>query len=209
MGAALLRQIECDPEVALAGVVERGGKLPAGDVLVDFTNPSATTHLLGQAVMARMAVVLGTTGLDAVGEAAVRAAATAVPVVWAANTSLGVTVLAALVERAAAALQGYDLGVFEMHHRHKLDAPSGTALALGRAAAAGASKTVESVGMASLRGGEEIGVHTVTIAGPQERLELTHRSFSRDVYAAGAVRAALWLRDRTPSLYTMKDVLGL
>ena len=141
--------------------------------------------------------------------------------------ALGVNILLALVEKTASMLDpGYDIEVLEMHHRHKIDAPSGTALALGRAAAAGRQVKLESVwrksrdghtgarptgeiGFATLRGGEEVGVHTVMFAAAGERLELSHRAFSRETYAAGAVRAAQWLAGRKPGLYGMKDVLGL
>ena len=146
---------------------------------------------------------------------------------WAANMSLGINILLALVEKTASMLDpAYDIEVLEMHHRHKIDAPSGTALALGRAAAAGRQVKLEDVwrksrdghtgarpageiGFATLRGGEEVGVHTVMFAAAGERLELSHRAFSRETYASGAVRAALWLQGKTPGLYGMKDVLGL
>ena len=145
----------------------------------------------------------------------------------AANFSIGVNLLLALSEKVAATLgPDYDVEIVEMHHRHKIDAPSGTALALGKAAAAGRKVELEKVwrksrdghtgarpageiGFATLRGGEEVGVHTVMFAAAGERLELSHRSFSRETYASGAVRAALWLEGRKPGLYGMKDVLGL
>ena len=152
-------------------------------------------------------MVIGTTGLDPQQTAAIHEAAKKVPIMWAANMSLGVNILLALVEKTASMLDpSYDIEVLEMHHRHKIDAPSGTALALGRAAAAGRQVKLEKVwrksrdghtgarptgeiGFATLRGGEEVGVHTVMFAAAGERLELSHRAFSRETYAAGAVRA--------------------
>jgi 4-hydroxy-tetrahydrodipicolinate reductase len=157
----------------------------------------------------------------------VHEAAKKIPILWAANMSIGINVLLALIEKTASMLDpAYDIEVLEMHHRHKIDAPSGTALALGRAAAAGRQVKLEEVwrksrdghtgarpsgeiGFATLRGGEEVGVHTVMFAAAGERLELSHRAFSRETYASGAVRGALWLQGKTPGLYGMKDVLGL
>jgi 4-hydroxy-tetrahydrodipicolinate reductase len=172
-------------------------------------------------------MVIGTTGLDPAQTALIHEAAKQVPIMWAANMALGVNILLALVEKTASMLDpSYDIEVLEMHHRHKIDAPSGTALALGRAAAAGRQVKLEDVwrksrdghtgarptgeiGFATLRGGEEVGVHTVMFAAAGERLELSHRSFSRETYAAGALRAAQWLAGKKPGLYGMKDVLGL
>ena len=172
-------------------------------------------------------MVIGTTGLDPQQTTAIHEAAKRIPILWAANMSLGINILLALVEKTAAMLDpAYDIEVLEMHHRHKIDAPSGTALALGRAAAAGRQVKLEEVwrksrdghtgarpsgeiGFATLRGGEEVGVHTVMFAAAGERLELSHRAFSRETYASGAVRSALWLQGKSPGLYGMKDVLGL
>jgi 4-hydroxy-tetrahydrodipicolinate reductase len=174
-----------------------------------------------------VAMVIGTTGLSPEQAKRVEAAAARTPIMWAANMSLGVNILHALVERTAALLDpAYDIDILEMHHRHKIDAPSGTALALGRAAAAGRQVKLEEVwrktrdghtgarpageiGFATLRGGDEVGFHTVMYAGTGERLELTHRAFSREIYAAGAMKAAQWAIGRKPGLYDMKDVLGL
>jgi 4-hydroxy-tetrahydrodipicolinate reductase len=158
----------------------------------------------------------------------VRAAARAVAIVWPPNTSLGVTLMLALVEEAARRLApDWDIEILEMHHRHKVDAPSGTALALGRAAAAGRGIDLDSasergrdgitgprrdgaIGFAALRGGDAAGDHTVIFAGAGERLEFTHRAASRQIFAKGAIRAAQWLGEgRPPGLYGMKDVLGL
>jgi 4-hydroxy-tetrahydrodipicolinate reductase len=189
--------------------------------------PAATVAHARVCVDTGVSMVIGTTGLDPDQTRAIHEAAKKVPILWAANMSLGVNILLALVEKSASMLDpAYDIEILEMHHRHKIDAPSGTALALGRAAAAGRQVKLEDVwrksrdghtgarpageiGFATLRGGEEVGVHTVMFAAGGERLELSHRSFSRETYASGAVRAALWLKDKKPGLYGMKDVLGL
>ena len=199
----------------------------AAKVVIDFTVPAATAAHATLAAQKGVAMVIGTTGLDAAQTKAVHEAANKVPVMWAANMSLGVNILLALVEQTARLLDpAYDIDILEMHHRHKIDAPSGTALALGRAAAAGRAVKLEEVwrksrdghtgarpageiGFATLRGGDEVGFHTVHYAGIGERLELTHRAFSREIYANGAVKAALWTEGREAGLYTMKDVLGL
>ena len=196
-------------------------------VVIDFTVPAATAAHAAIAAQKGVGMVIGTTGLDAAQTKTVHEAAAKVPVMWAANMSLGVNILLALVEQTARLLDpNYDIDILEMHHRHKIDAPSGTALALGRAAAAGRQVKLEDVwrksrdghtgarpsgeiGFATLRGGEEVGVHTVMFAAAGERLELNHRAFSRETYASGAVRSALWLQGKTPGLYGMKDVLGL
>ena len=199
----------------------------AANAVIDFTIPAATVAHAAIAAAKGVSMVIGTTGLDPAQSAAIHDAAKKVPIVWAANMALGVNILLALIEKTASMLDpSYDIEVLEMHHRHKIDAPSGTALALGRAAAAGRQVKLEEVwrksrdghtgarpageiGFATLRGGEEVGVHTVMFAAAGERLELSHRSFSRETYAAGAVRAAQWLEGKKPGLYGMKDVLGL
>jgi hypothetical protein len=170
--------------------------------------------------------VIGTTGIDEAGEAKIRAAARHARIVKSGNMSLGVTLLAALVRKAAAALgEDFDIEVLEMHHRHKIDAPSGTALLLGNAAAEGRgldlkSRSIRSrdghtgarpqgdIGFATLRGGSVVGEHTVMFAGPAERIEFTHKAESRDIFARGAVRAARWAMDKKRS-HSMADVLGL
>ena len=208
-------------------VDESAAAIAAADAVIDFTVPVATVAHATIAAARGVSMVIGTTGLDPAQAAAIHEAAKKVPVVWAANMALGVNILLALIEKTASMLDpSYDIEVLEMHHRHKIDAPSGTALALGRAAAAGRKVQLEEVwrksrdghtgarpageiGFATLRGGEEVGVHTVMFAAAGERLELSHRSFSRETYAAGAVRAAQWLAGRKPGLYGMKDVLGL
>lgn len=201
--------------------------IAAADAMIDFTVPAATVAHAKIAADKGVAMVIGTTGLDPTQTALIHEAARKVPIMWAANMALGVNILLALVEKTASMLDpAYDIEILEMHHRHKIDAPSGTALALGKAAAAGRKVELDKVwrksrdghtgarpsgeiGFATLRGGEEVGVHTVMFAAAGERLELSHRSFSRETYASGAVRAALWLEGRKPGLYGMKDVLGL
>lgn len=199
----------------------------AADVVIDFSAPAATAAHARVAETARKAMVIGTTGLDAFETRALEEVARLVPMVWAPNMSIGVTLLAAMVERAARTLdETYDIEIVEMHHRHKVDAPSGTALALGRAAAAGRNVKLDSVwrkirdgqtgarprgeiGFATLRGGDVVGDHTVIFAADGERIEFGHKASSRQVFAKGAVRAARWLAGKPAGLYTMKDVLGL
>ena len=247
MGQMLIREIARTEGYELSGALEGPGSnalgteaakgikivadaaaaIGAAQVVIDFTVPAATVAHARIAADKGVAMVIGTTGLSPEQTAAVHEAAKKVPIMWAANMALGVNVLMALVERTAALLDpAYDIEVLEMHHRHKIDAPSGTALALGRSAAVGRKVELEKVwrksrdghtgarptgeiGFATLRGGEEVGVHTVFFAAAGERLELSHRSFSREGYAAGAVRAAKWLEGKKPGLYGMKDVLGL
>lgn len=199
----------------------------ASDVVLDFTVPAASTAHARLAANRGRALVLGTTGLDEGQADAVRAAAKRAPIVWAANFSLGVNLLTSLVEQAARVLgEEFDLEVLEMHHRHKVDAPSGTALALGRAAARGrridlsaksqrvrdghtGPRRAGDIGFATLRGGDVAGEHTVMFAGPSERIELTHRAGSRQIFVRGAIRAARWIAAQPPGLYDMPDVLGL
>lgn len=197
------------------------------DVVVDFTIPEATTDHARLAAQAGAAMVIGTTGLDKAQAEVIEAAARHVPIVWAPNMSVGVTVLLALSEQVAGLLgpDDYDIEIVEMHHRHKIDAPSGTALGLGRAVAAGRGVDLDSVykaardghtgarprgeiGFAVLRGGDVVGEHSVVFAGEGERITLGHIAGSRKVFAAGAVRAALWTRGRPAGLYSMKHVLG-
>ena len=206
---------------------DSAASIRAARCVIDFTVPEATVAHARVAADKGVSMVIGTTGLDPQQTAAIHEAARKVPILWAANMSIGINILLALVEKTAAMLDpAYDIEVLEMHHRHKIDAPSGTALALGRAAAAGRQVKLEEVwrksrdghtgarptgeiGFATLRGGEEVGVHTVMFAAAGERLELSHRAFSRETYASGAVRGALWLQGKSPGLYGMKDVLGL
>jgi 4-hydroxy-tetrahydrodipicolinate reductase len=208
-------------------VSDAAAAIGAANAVIDFTVPAATVAHAGIAADKGTSMVIGTTGLNPEQTAAIHDYAKRVPILWAANMSMGINILLALVEKTAAMLDpAYDIEVLEMHHRHKIDAPSGTALALGRAAAAGRRVKLEDIwrksrdghtgarpageiGFATLRGGEEVGVHTVMFAAAGERLELSHRAFSRETYASGAVRAALWLQGKKPGLYGMKDVLGL
>ena len=195
--------------------------------LIDFTVPKATLALAELSAQARIVHVIGTTGIDKDGDEKIRAAARHARIVKSGNMSLGVNLLAALVRKVAASLgEDFDIEVLEMHHKHKIDAPSGTALLLGQAAAEGrkidlAKSSVRArdghtgarpqghIGFATLRGGSVVGEHTVMFSGPDERIELTHKAASREIFARGAVRAALWAKDKKPGLYSMADVLEL
>ncbi|PZQ60128.1 MAG: 4-hydroxy-tetrahydrodipicolinate reductase [Sphingomonas taxi] len=199
----------------------------AADVLVDFSTPAALESHLAAAVAARTPIVIGTTGLLATHHALIEQAADLIPVLQTGNTSLGVTLLNILVREAAARLGAdWDIEVVEMHHRHKVDAPSGTALLLGEAAAAGrgtrlaevrvdsraglvGARSEGTIGFASLRGGSVVGDHMVVFAGEGERIEIGHRGEDRTIFARGAVKAALWLAGRAPGRYDMAEVLGL
>jgi 4-hydroxy-tetrahydrodipicolinate reductase len=251
MGQAIIAQIADWPGLVLAGAVERAGHAscgrPAGpghpetltvcsnvgaiarncDVLIDFSAPHALAASLDAAQEGRCALVVGTTGLEAGHHAAIDAAARDIAVLQAANTSLGVTLLARLVEQAARALgPDWDIEIAELHHRLKVDAPSGTALALGEAAAAGrgidlarhsdrgrngitGARVEGRIGFASLRGGSAAGDHMVLLASDGERIELWHRAENRDIFARGALKAAQWLAGKPAGRYTMADVLGL
>jgi 4-hydroxy-tetrahydrodipicolinate reductase len=220
---------------ALAGIEELGLTLgdkaeavfAASDVVLDFTSPAATLAHAALAAASGKAHVIGTTGIDAAGEAKLAEAAARAPIVYAGNMSLGVNLLAELVTQVARALDpAWDIEIVEMHHRHKVDAPSGTALLLGRAAASGRNVKLDevadrgrdgvtgarksgSIGFTALRGGDVVGEHSVIFATEGERVELTHKATSREIFARGALRAARWATGRKPGLYAMKDVLGL
>ena len=254
MGRMLVQTVLQTEGARLAGGIEREGHpaigedlgalvglpaigLGAGDdpatlfvdaeVVIDFSSPAALLTYAPLAAAHGTALVVGTTGLADAHRAALHEAAHAAPVVVAANMSAGVNLLLGLTRRVAAVLgDDYDIEIVEMHHRHKVDAPSGTALALGEAAAAGRGVSLQqaavrsrdghtgarpqgAIGFATLRGGDVVGEHTVIFAADGERIELTHKATSRTVFARGAVRAALWCRDRAPGLYSMRDVLGL
>ena len=254
MGRMLIREIAGTEGCALAGgVVKPGGAalgqdlgmlgtlgrlgleatddpdqlLRSADVVIEFTGPAATAEHATLAARAGTPLVIGTTGLESDDEAAVREASKSVPIVWAANTSLGINLLLGLVEQVAQRLgPDWDIEILEMHHRQKIDAPSGTALALGRVAATARGVVFEeaaergrdgitgprrsgSIGFAALRGGDNIGEHHVLFAGMGEQLTLSHRATNRAIYATGAVRAARWVVGRTPGLYGMREVLGL
>lgn len=201
--------------------------LAVSDTVIDFTFHTAVPATIRAAAAAGRSYVLGTTALDDAEAAAVREAAKQIPVVWAPNMSLGVNVLMDLVRRAAGILGlDYDAEIVEMHHRHKKDAPSGTALGLGRALAEGRGQALDDVlvngregvtgerprgeiAIHALRGGDVVGDHTVIFATDGERIELTHRASGRECFVGGALLAAAWLRGKAPGLYSMKDVLGL
>jgi 4-hydroxy-tetrahydrodipicolinate reductase len=215
-------------EAAGVAIGEDAEALFAGaDAVLEFTRPDATLDHAALAAKSGTIHVIGTTGLDRAQESALAKSARKTPIVYAPNMSVGVNLLLALVERIAGILDAdYDIEIVEMHHRHKVDAPSGTALGLGQAAARGrgvehdqvalrgrdgvtGERPRGAIGYAALRGGDVIGDHSVIFAGEKERIELTHKAAGREIYARGAIRAALWARDRGPGLYTMRDVLGL
>lgn len=241
-GCKLTGALERDGSPALggdAGLLAGVGKLDVGigtdvraafanaDALLDFTAPAATVAFAKLAAEKGLVHVVGTTGLAEPDFAALREAAQRARIVQSGNMSLGVNLLAGLVRNVARTLgEDFDIEILEMHHRMKVDAPSGTALLLGDAAAEGRSVTLKErsvrsrdgqtgarrggdIGFAALRGGSVVGDHTVIFAGPGERIELTHRAEDRSLFARGAVKAALWARDKAPGYYTMADVLGL
>lgn len=211
-------------DVAIGDHIEAA--LAGAQAIIDFTAPAASVALARKAAERGLVHIIGTTGCSEEDDAAIRQAAKAgARIVKSGNFSLGVNTLVGLVTQAAAALPGFDVEILEMHHNRKVDAPSGTALMLGEAAARGrgidlASHSVRSrdghtgpriagsIGFATLRGGNVIGEHKVILAGPSERIELNHIADNRALFAEGAVRAALWARDQKPGFYTMADVLG-
>lgn len=254
MGRTLVRVIAETPGVVLAGAVERreapevgrdSGELAGiggngiaiiddaeaafakADGVLDFTVPAATVAFAELAAGKGMVHVIGTTGLSPSDEERIKAAARRTVIVKSGSMSLGVNLLAVLVRQAAKALDAdFDVEVLEMHHRHKVDAPSGTALLLGRAAAEGrgidlgensvrtrdghtGARKRGDIGFATLRGGSVVGEHSVILAGEGETIELTHKAADRSIFARGAVKAALWGRGQPPALYSMADVLGL
>lgn len=252
MGRLLLEQLAASENTKLVGALERAGSPELGadagalvgrpwgvrivsdpavallgaDVVIDFSSASATPDVVRAAAAAGVACVVGTTGLSAEAEAALRDASSVIPLLAAPNMSLGVQVLAhALAETLRLLGSDWDVEIIETHHRAKRDAPSGTALRLadvvtkardlthddlrhGRHGAA-AQRTLTEVGMHAVRGGDVVGDHTVLLAGAGERIELTHKATSRAVFAAGALRAARWLKGRAPGRYTIGDVLGI
>jgi 4-hydroxy-tetrahydrodipicolinate reductase len=254
MGRMLIGAIEASPDLALAGALEPpdsphigvdsgtlAGRGPNGlaisadplelivkaDGIIDFSRPAASVALAALAAQARIVHVIGTTGLGAADLRQLDAAARHAVIVRSGNMSLGVNLLAALVKRVAKSLgPAFDIEILEMHHRMKIDAPSGTALLLGEAAAAGrgvdlathaqrgrdgetGARATGAIGFAALRGGTVVGEHNVIFAGPGERIELSHRAEDRGIFASGALQAALWGRGRKPGHYSMADVLGL
>lgn len=254
MGRSLLRLVHEHPECELVGGLEASdspaigqdighligasplghtvtddalGSLKNADGVIDFTTPTASVELVAVAAQARIVHIIGTTGFTSEQEAEIKAAARHACIVQSGNMSLGVNLLSALVQKAAAALDpNWDIEIVEMHHRHKVDAPSGTARLLGSAAAKGRGVNLDDVkdsgrdgltgarkegdiGFATLRGGSVIGEHEVIFATESERLVLGHVAESRDIFARGAIRAALWGHNKNPGLYSMADVLSL
>ncbi len=253
MGHVLLEAVTAAPDLVLHGALDRPGSAALGrdagaligqslgvlvtddvaaaltgaDVLIDFTRPEATLGHLAVCREQGVAVVIGTTGFDPAGKAAIAAAAEQVPVVFAPNMSVGVNLALKLLDMAARVLnQGFDIEIIEAHHRHKVDAPSGTALALGEAVAKALDRDLKtcaiygregvtgerdpsSIGFATVRGGDIVGDHTVLFAGTGERLEITHKASSRMTFALGALRAARHVSGGRSGLYDMQDVLGL
>jgi 4-hydroxy-tetrahydrodipicolinate reductase len=254
MGRVLVEIIRQTPGAHLAGAIEQPNSIAIGqdagllagcgqmgvaisgdalaaiagaDGILDFTSPPSTVELAALAAQARIVHVVGTTGLSAADLARLESAARHAVVVRSGNMSLGVNLIAALVEKAAHTLgTEFDIEIVEMHHRMKVDAPSGTALLLGEAAAKGRGIKLEQhsarardghtglrrngdIGFAALRGGTVIGDHKVIFAGPGERIEFAHVAEDRSIFARGAVQAALWGKSQKPGLYTMADVLGL
>ncbi|XWN34494.1 MAG: 4-hydroxy-tetrahydrodipicolinate reductase [Devosia sp.] len=252
MGHAVLTVVHESDEATLTAAVDRPGAPEVGadtgrlagggatgvlvtdtvddlggcDCVIDFTTPAASTALAKRLAEMGVCLVVGTTGFSADENADIAEAAATVPIVKSGNMSMGVNLLAAMVARAASALPDADIEIVEMHHRRKVDAPSGTALLLGEAAAKGREVILDdaavkvreghtgarpkgTIGFATLRGGTVIGEHQVIFASDSERVTLGHIAEDRTVFARGAVRAALWLKDRQPGLYSMSDVLGI
>ena len=201
--------------------------IDGADAIIDFTVPTATAALAPIAVKYGVAHIIGTTGLNQAQAAAIHSVSNIIPVVWAPNFSAGITLLRHLTRLVSSTLDdAFDIEVVEMHHKHKIDAPSGTALGLGEAAAVGRNVSLDThgvferhgqigerdkgtIGFATIRGGDVIGDHTVMFAGPSERIELTHKAQNRKVFASGAVRAATWAKTQAAGLYDMTDVLGI
>lgn len=210
--------VDYEPRAVVATAEDLCAK---SDCVIDFTTPENTKALLKAAIKANTALIIGTTGLGVDIENAIKEAAKNIPIVYAANMSVGVNLLLALVEQAAARLSpGWDIEIFEAHHRNKVDTPSGTALALGKAAQAGrkggdfvtdrnGARRTGTIGYAVSRGGDVVGEHMVTFYGMGERIELGHKASDRVLFARGALQAAQWLNKRPAGLYTMRDVLSL
>lgn len=254
MGRALIEGVLDDPALQLTAALTKAGSASLGKdagvfagraaigvvidhdlsaalskaaVLIDFSQPQGTLAALEQCVDAGKALVIGTTGFDTVQKQAIAQAAKSIPICLAANYSIGVNVALKLLAQAAQALgPGYDVEIVEAHHRHKVDAPSGTALRMGEAVAEALGRKLgevavygreghtggrnsQTIGFATVRGGDVVGDHTVMFLGEGERLEITHKASSRSNFARGAIRAAVWLTQQKPGLYDMQDVLGL
>jgi 4-hydroxy-tetrahydrodipicolinate reductase len=214
------------PPSGLAIIADPLPLLLAADAIIDFSAPAASVELAGLAAQARIPDVIGTTGLGDDDLEKINAAARHAPIVRSGNLSVGVNLLAALTRRAASVLDDFDIEIVEMHHRMKIDAPSGTALLLGEAAAEGRGVSLNGhsargrdgltgarrqgdIGFASLRGGTVVGDHSVIFAGEGERVVLSHHAEDRALFARGALKAVLWASERKPGLYSMADVLGL
>ncbi len=231
MGHALVGAIGEQDELSHAGGVDQDDDfailLAKSDVLVDFSVPEGLSNRLNLCAEAGKPMLVGTTGLEPSHHLSIDAAANSIAILQTGNTSLGVNMLAALVKEAASRLgDDWDIEIVEMHHRHKVDAPSGTAILLGEAAAQGRGISLDdhsergrdgqtgarakgAIGFASLRGGSVAGDHQVILASEEERIELGHRAESRMIFARGAVKAALWLTEQQPGRYDMTDMLGL
>jgi 4-hydroxy-tetrahydrodipicolinate reductase len=251
MGQMLIEAVAASSDLSLVGALDRAGgpldgrdcgeplgratgvrvtadlALAGADVLIDFTRPEATLAHLAACRAAGVAMVIGTTGFDEAAKRAIRDAAEHIAIVFAPNMSVGVNATFKLVEIATRMLsEGYDIEIIEAHHRHKVDAPSGTALKMGEMVAVALGRPLDeiavyerhghtgerrggTVGFATIRGGDIVGDHTVLFAGAGERIEITHRSSSRQSYATGSLRAARFLAGRTKGLYDMFDVLGI
>ena len=229
MGQAVKQAVEANAETQLAATHDArqdiSAALQQADIAIDFSFHGFTQELLAAAVAQRKPLVIGTTGHSAEERAAIAEAAKQIPIVFASNFSVGVNTLFWLTRKATRILKDYDIEIVEMHHHHKLDAPSGTARTLaevvcaetgmdydkdvmhGREGLVGA-RPQRQIGMHSLRGGDVVGDHTVMFATEGERVELTHKAASRMTFAGGAVRAALWLAGKPAALYSMQDVLG-
>lgn len=253
MGRMLIEAVLNDPDATLAGALDRAGSpqlgtdagaflgqttgvvltddldavLAASDYLIDFTRPEGTMAHLEAALRHRVNLVIGTTGFDEAQKRALAAAGDTIGIVFAANMSVGVNVTLKLLEFAARYFnEGYDIEIIEAHHRHKVDAPSGTALMMGEAVAGALGRTLDdcavygrhgvtgerdpsTIGFSAIRGGDIVGDHTVLFAGTGERIEITHKSASRVSYAQGALRAVRFLAGHGAGFYDMRDVLGL
>jgi 4-hydroxy-tetrahydrodipicolinate reductase len=231
MGRMLIEAVEAAPDCTLAGTLDIGRDIAAGlataQVLIDFTRPEGTMSHLAACRAAGVKMVIGTTGFSDVQKAEIAAASQQIALMASPNMSVGVNVVLRLLDTAARALaEGYDIEIVEAHHRHKVDAPSGTALKMGEVVAAALGRDLKqcavygregvtgerdpsTIGFATVRGGDIVGDHTVMFCGTGERIEITHRSASRATYAQGALRAARFLLDKPSGLFDMNDVLGL
>jgi 4-hydroxy-tetrahydrodipicolinate reductase len=254
MGRALITASDLHGDTRLAAAIERPGNTLVGsdagdlaglgplnvrvadtlndvvdafDTLIDFTTPASTLQNLETCVRHRKNIIIGTTGIDEAGQQAIRAAAESIGIVFAPNMSVGVNLCLKLLDTAARILgDDVDIEVIEAHHRHKVDAPSGTAIRMGEVVASALGRDLSAcavygregitgardrntIGFETIRGGDIVGDHTVLFAGEGERVEITHKASSRMTFANGAIRAAIWLRQRATGLYDMQDVLGL